>query len=321
MHLPAQLQMNRLLHRILRLTRRSYSYRFNFGYSNYAHHATVPTISSLADLSDPIQMSSLVPVRRAPGSPSGTISVRCGDDAMIMSPLLLGVADGVSSWSEMANSGLWARVLLETLSRKISSFIAESSRPLVLQDLRNLLDEAYLHATNLMELDHLKGSSTVLLCLIQDKVMHVISVGDSRLFFFREGEILWSNNEQMISLFCPQQLGTQNVKVPPSEVAQFKSIVLREKDALVICSDGITDNLWPEEILFYVEEGLFTQKKKVQEMANHLLYKVKDVAFDNFCASPYVEKVNMLPSKTRTTLVTGGKMDDISCCVAMVVGD
>jgi hypothetical protein len=53
----------------------------------------------------------------------------------------------------------------------------------------------------------------------------------------------------------------------------------------------------------------------LQEVCNKLLVQVKQTAFDNYCVTPYVEKVNEMSS----SFITGGKLDDTSICLSKVL--
>lgn len=79
-------------------------YKFQLGYALFAHHSTVsdPTVHSLSDLTDPTQLNSLLPRRRPQGSPADTLSIKAGDDAMLVSPTVMAIADGVSGWESQA---------------------------------------------------------------------------------------------------------------------------------------------------------------------------------------------------------------------------
>ncbi|CDK25382.1 unnamed protein product [Kuraishia capsulata CBS 1993] len=299
------------------------NFKFEFAFSCYAYHSPseIPMISSLADLSGGGNVAALMPLRRAPGSPLDTLSVRSGDDAMICSSSLLGVADGVSDWKENADAGLWARSLLETMSRGLARHKVESSpySP-TLKDVQEILDSSFFHTSDLMDVEGLSGSSTALICTILGSQLAVISIGDSKVFVIRDGDVVETNEIQMLSALCPQQLGTNNINVIPSQIAWYDSFELEEDDIIVMSSDGLTDNLWPDEILVYVDKTIFREKKSLKELANLLVYKAKTVAYDNFAVSPYVEIVNKLPSKSSGAgFIMGGKTDDISVCVARVV--
>jgi serine/threonine protein phosphatase PrpC len=271
------------------------------------------------DLTDGASNLSLLPKRRLYGNPFETHSIKNGDDAMIVSPNLLGVADGVSGWSGAhADSGLFARSFLENISKSFAELSHENADDLTRiseDDLSVRLDECYRESLKVMEREEFKGSSTLLVAMIIDSELKILNIGDSRIFIIREGEIVATNKEQYISSLCPEQVGTTDKVKLPSQVVQYTDFHLQENDLLLLCSDGLTDNLYDDEILRFVNGKLNSDHSNLGEVCHQLMIKAKCVAFDNYCVCPYVEKVNDIGNN----FITGGKLDDISVCLAKVV--
>lgn len=300
-------------------------YRFEVGYASFAHHSvnTSPIVHSLSDLTDPAQLNSLLPRRRPHGSPADTLSIKAGDDAMLVSPTVMAIADGISGWEskgEQCSSGIWARSMLETLSRLMTEYkLSHSPHPLNSRDIDQILDDSYLHTSHLMDLQDLKGSSTLILAMLSGETLKYISIGDCKLFVVREGEIILSNKEQMADYLCPVQIGTQTLSVLPSEVAVVDEIDLKVGDIIVMCSDGVSDNLYDWELLQALDEFLNFKKDNLRAVANKIIAQCKSVAFDDNAYTPYNEKVLKLPSaRFGKNISLGGKMDDMSLCIARV---
>lgn len=301
-------------------------FKFETAYSSFAHHSmnTDPTVHSLSDLTDPTQLNTLLPRRRPHGSPADTLSIKAGDDAMLISPTVMAIADGVSGWEskgEQSSSGIWARSMVETVSRLMTEYkISHTPHYLNDRDIEQILDDSYLHTSHLMDLQGLKGLSTLVLCMLSGDTLKMVSIGDLKIYVVRNGEIIKTNEEQMVSDLCPQQIGTQTLNVMPSEMAWVDEIELQADDIIVMCSDGISDNLYDWEILHILDEFLNFKKDNVRTVANKLLAKCKQIAFDDNAYTPYNEKVNKLPkSRFGKNYSLGGKLDDMSLCIAKVV--
>lgn len=301
-------------------------YKLDFTYASFSFHSSRAnsSIHSLSDLTDPTQLNTLLPRRRPQGSPADTLSIKAGDDAMLVSPTVLGIADGVSGWEskgEHSDSGVWSRSMLETLSRLLTEYkISHYPHHLNKRDIDQVIDDSYLHTSHLMDLQDLKGSSTLVLCMLSGEYLKMISIGDSKIYILRDGKILKTNEEQLISELCPQQIGTQTLTNLPSEIAWVDSIKLHENDIILMCSDGVTDNLYEWEIEECLHETLNVKGLSLKQAANRLLARAKEVAFDDYAYTPYNEKVNALPkAKYGSKSSCGGKLDDMSICLGKVI--
>lgn len=297
-------------------------FKLDFSFASYAHHSieTVPTINSLSDLTDPAALNSLLPRRRPHLSPVDTLSIKAGDDAMLVCSTTMAIADGVSGWEskgEQSSSGIWARSMLETLSRLMTEYkISHVPHHLNDRDIEQVLDDTYLHTSHLMDVQGLKGSSTLVLGMLSGDQLKMISIGDSKIYIVRDGKIIKTNEEQMISDMCPCQIGTQTLSVMPSQMCWVDDIVLQENDVIFMCSDGISDNLYEWEILDMLNEYLNKKNDNIRKVANRILATAKQVAFDDHAFTPYNEKVNKARSDANSV---GGKLDDMSLAIAKVV--
>lgn len=301
-------------------------FRFQYGYASWAHHSisSGALIHSLSDLTDPTQLNSLLPRRRPHGTPTDTLSIKAGDDAMLVSPTVLAIADGVSGWGlkgEHGSLGIWLRSMVETLSRLMTEYkLSHAPHHLNKRDIDEILDDLYLHTSHLMDLQGLSGSLTLVLSMMSGNLLKMISIGDSKIYVVRDGTIIKTNEEQMVDLLCPQQVGTQTLSVMPSQLAWVDEVELKADDIVVMCSDGILDNLYEWEILHYLDEYMNFKKDNVRTVANKILKHCKDVAFDDNAYTPYNERINKLPEKRfGRNYSLGGKLDDMSLLIAKVV--
>ncbi|GEQ67350.1 hypothetical protein JCM33374_g1014 [Metschnikowia sp. JCM 33374] len=301
-------------------------YKLDVGYAAFAHHSTLssPTVHSLSDLTDPTQLNSLLPRRRPHGSPTDTLSIKAGDDAMLVAPTVLAVADGVSGWNATnapGSSGIFARSMLETISRLMTEYkLGHMPHRLNGRDVKQILDDSFLHTSHLMDLQRLQGSSTLVLGMLNGESLQYISIGDSRLYVVRDGAIVHTNEEQMLGGLCPQQIGTQTLSRLPSEFALVEEVSLREHDVIVVCSDGVSDNLFSWELTQALARHLKSPTDSVRTACTKILAQCKSVALDDNAYTPYNVKINEM-SSGRFGNSLGGKMDDMSLCVARVVSN
>lgn len=298
-------------------------FHFEYAFSRFPYHGDDESgaIHSLSDLSEQTNLTSLLPQRRPHGSPTGTLSVISGDDAMLVSSSLVAIADGVSGWEDKPgqnSSQTWSRSFLETLSRLLMEYLTRySPRTLSRRDIDQILDDSFLHTSHLMDIQKLQGSSTLLLAMISGNQLQIISIGDSKVYVIRDGDIIKTNKEEMLGLSCPQQIGTHTLHNFPSSIATVDGIHLQNDDLVIMCSDGISDNLFDYEIAHYADEELNLLRHNLQDAANRILIEAKAVAFDDNAVTPYNQVVNALPSHSNTSFV-GGKLDDMTLCVARV---
>lgn len=296
-------------------------FKLKTGHASFAHHSSepAPIVHSLSDLSDPTLLNLLLPRRRPQGSPADTLSIKAGDDAMLVLPTLMAVADGVSGWElkgEQCSLGIWLRLMVETLSRLMTEYkLNHTPHNLKKRDIDQILDDLYLHTLHLMDLQGLRGLLTLILGMLSGASLKMISIGDLKLYVVRGGDIIKTNEEQMVSDLCPQQIGTQTLDVMPSEVAWVDAVRLEHNDIVIMCSDGVLDNLYDWELLQLLDEHMHFKKGDVRVLASKIIQKAKQVAYDDNAYTPYNEKVGRI---TRGVSL-GGKLDDMSVCVGRVV--
>lgn len=306
-------------------------YQFDFSYASFGYHSksSLPMIHSLSDLTEPTQLNTLLPRTRPQGSPSDTLSIKAGDDAMLVSPTILAVADGVTGWEsanldadnvtgwdKMLGSGIWSRSMLETVSRLMTEWkINQAPHYLSKRDLDQIIDDSFLHTSHLMDLQNLKGSLTLILSMITGDLLQLISIGDSKLFIIRDNKIIKTNDEQMISPLCPQQIGTQTLNNIPSQMAWMDHCEIQIGDLVLVCTDGITDNLYDWEILKIINDY---PQKSLKFITSKILIKAKESAFDDYAYTPHNEKLNNLPGKLPGGASQGGKIDDMSIAMGRV---
>ncbi|TFK27105.1 hypothetical protein FA15DRAFT_666844 [Coprinopsis marcescibilis] len=83
-----------------------------------------------------------------------------------------------------------------------------------------------------------------------DAVLKIAHVGDCMGMLIRDEEIIWRSEEMWWDFNMPLQLGpATHPTVKPSTAAHHFTLPVRADDILILASDGLSDNLWDEEVL------------------------------------------------------------------------
>ncbi|AOW07084.1 phosphatase 2C-like domain-containing protein [Yarrowia lipolytica] len=245
--------------------------------------------------------------------------LRNGEDVALISKDFIGLADGVSGWNdkEAGHAGLWAQLmLLRTLSMLEVELLHPENQQAVDQTeqvseyLISALDDAFEYATKTMHELKFEGSSTVLISCLAGNNLIVASIGDSKMWVYRDGEAIFTNKTN-----SRKMLGTRSPGFPSTNRDLISVVPVQPGDIIVQCSDGLSDNLWPEEIqkTLYdaMAEGKMNERGPLQTAADALLARALDVANDNFAICPYMES-------QKNDFAMGGKNDDTTICVSQV---
>jgi hypothetical protein len=116
-------------------------------------------------------------------------------------------------------------------------------------------------------------------------------LGDSRAFIIRGNKFLFSTDEKQHWYDCPYQVGTNSTDTPLND-ATSHVVNLLPSDTIVFATDGLSDNLWDEEILAEVanlnESGATGTERSVQDIADSLLQRARAVGEDQYGESPYM---------------------------------
>lgn len=80
-----------------------------------------------------------------------------------------------------------------------------------------------------------------------DAVIKIANLGDSMAMLVRGREIVWRSEEMWWSFNTPVQLGPVSPSRPKD--AQVFDLTVQADDILILASDGLSDNLWDEEVL------------------------------------------------------------------------
>ncbi|KAK3072617.1 hypothetical protein LTR53_006481 [Teratosphaeriaceae sp. CCFEE 6253] len=262
--------------------------------------------------------------------------ITVGDDAVLVSENLIGANDGVGAWAqrERGHAPLWSRLILHfvALAAEGDGYGAEGGPP----DLAGYMAQAYERTKEaLSEPNNWDGTTTSSLALLHyvagedgreaRPVVYVAQLGDSKVMIVRQRErqILFETEEQWHYFDCPRQLGTNSPDTPRGN-AVLSRVEVEEADIVLALSDGVTDNLWGEEIAETAvaslegwqeeagSEGERVLAEGMRFVAQEIVLAARKIAEDPFAGSPFMER-----AVEEGLAIEGGKLDDISVVAAL----
>ncbi|KAG9013862.1 hypothetical protein FRB94_004243 [Tulasnella sp. JGI-2019a] len=247
--------------------------------------------------------------------------------------MAVGIADGVGGWADSGiNPALFATALMYYGARASEHAIAggaeadteehelSSSKELSPKDCLWSAFESVIR-DDLVQ----GGSSTGLIMTLnaQSGLMKSANLGDSGFMLIRNGVASHIQRPQTHYFNCPKQLA----KIPPSmrqqgmledtpDVADSWSTTLRHGDMLVLYTDGISDNVYPQEILAiaklaFREEG--TERQQAQIMADSTVNHAQQCMYNIDRVSPFEREAAQHRKRW-----PGGKEDDATVVVVIV---
>lgn len=255
-----------------------------------------------------------------------------GDDAMLVSETLIATNDGVGAWAqrERGCAPLWSRLIVHfwaMAAEKEGYGGQEGEEPRMVK----WLEQAYEDTKSALSGgDEWLGTTTASGALLhwrgEKMVVYVTQLGDCKILIVRptkenKGEVLFASKEQYHYFDCPRQLGTNSPDTPEGN-AVLDKVEVEEDDVVLAVSDGVTDNLWEEEISDYAVGALMKAREKYGDevdlaqamkfVAQEIVLAARKIAEDPFAASPFMEK-----AVEEGLAIEGGKLDDISVVAAL----
>ena len=116
--------------------------------------------------------------------------------------------------------------------------------------------------------NHVKQSGTTFcaIFLIENRA-YIVSVGDSKIFLIRNGKAVWQNESDAINTAIVENGRKRWIKGGLSQflgmdtneyelIPHIKELNLKAEDKFLLCSDGLTDYVSPDEIGMTVNENL-----------------------------------------------------------------
>jgi len=271
---------------------------------------------------------------------------RGGEDALFLHSNGLGVADGVGSWAlQGIDAGLFARSLMLECRKALDAGMLEPGKILA-------------RAHDNTKARGLRGSSTAVVIVLEDDVLHSANLGDSSYMVIRGDEIYHKEKELTHAFNTPYQLGHAGSRADRASDAVLRSVYVQPGDVIIAGSDGLFDNLYTSRILELVAEILPARIRETATTRAHTASPGRgaDDKDDTVMEEAAMEKeqsglspeelsdiVQQLAERiaeeahrdaaSKTKRVPfgdaagehgyawdGGKMDDITVCVSLVTG-
>ncbi|KAL4442488.1 hypothetical protein ABPG77_005072 [Micractinium sp. CCAP 211/92] len=229
---------------------------------------------------------------------------RGGEDAFFICErgFAMGVADGVGGWAEVGvDPGLYSRELMRHANAATSSCQPGPHCP------QHLLEVAYLSTTA-------RGSSTACILCLENERLHASNLGDSGFMVVRDGELLFLSPQQQHEFNFPYQIGSPDSMSDTPQVAQRFNVDVRQGDIVVVATDGLFDNVYPDEAASIVAAAKQERGESAQVAAVTLAQFARMRAADPAHLSPFAYGAQQLGYR-----YFGGKMDDITVLCAYVV--
>ena len=225
-----------------------------------------------------------------------------GEDAFYTAKDLLSIADGVGGWTLY---GIDPSKYAWELMRAVEKFSFSLEGPD--RNSNNILTKAASICTE-------TGSSTCSLTLLDkiNPVLDTINIGDSGFYIYRRAEnrleLVDKSKEVLHGFNFPFQLGTDGDKV---DSAWKKAIEVKDKDYIVMFTDGVCDNLYEEMVR---EIMIGSTESDLNLVAKRIAEKALERCADEKYFSPFSKNA----SETYGKRYTGGKPDDITVIVAQI---
>ncbi|KAI9121289.1 hypothetical protein K1719_008322 [Acacia pycnantha] len=225
----------------------------------------------------------------------------------------VGVADGVGSWSEKGiDAGQYARELMQNACVSTLQQLKGSINS------RTILNEAFRHTKS-------EGSSTACIATLKQTrgdnpneqyySLHAVNVGDSGFMLFRNLKIVFQSPTQQHGFNTPYQLGNGRKSDKPEKAREF-TVEVAAGDIVVFGTDGLFDNLFPGQILSFIERNCGGNEKVTPERLSLLIAEgAKSNSYNKYSTTPFSKAYG----RKAGIRLTGGKIDDITVLVAFIV--
>eukprot|EP00033_Pygsuia_biforma_P000215 GCRY01000270.1.p1 GENE.GCRY01000270.1~~GCRY01000270.1.p1 ORF type:complete len:505 (+),score=96.45 GCRY01000270.1:104-1618(+) len=234
------------------------------------------------------------------------LSHGAGEDSCFVLSNALGIADGVGGWAKShagSNAALFSRLLMHHSREVLINSPREETN--LVSVLKTALDQ--------IDLNLVVGSSTVSLCMLEGSLLKIANLGDSGILVIRQGQLVLKTNPLLHSWNFPFQVGTNGDNLNNTQLSEVQ---IEEGDVIVVCTDGVLDNLFEYEIVEIVNSAL-SSNMLPSEISACIANLACDYSQDTERHTPFAEEARRAGHLDRR-LWSGGKMDDIAVVVGVV---
>ncbi|GHJ85949.1 hypothetical protein NliqN6_2351 [Naganishia liquefaciens] len=283
---------------------------------------------------------------------SNTTATQVGEDAYYLRPESLGISDGVGGWSNArrkrqqrrvirfdgdeggkleswvegegdADPGRFSRLLMHFCEREVEDWRrrvakqegkeGKDGKGKEVLDPVVVMQQGYEKCIECVQNEGIFGSATCLVAVLAENQLKIANLGDCAIIVVRRGEIVFRTEEMQHSFNFPLQLGT-NSRDEPMKDAEYYEVQVEEGDIIVMCSDGLSDNLFDEDILEIIAAHTPPDSPaQPQALSEALCKSAEEASEETGSASPF-----MCRAIEEGLDFMGGKKDDISVLVAVV---
>ena len=240
------------------------------------------------------------------------------EDAYFLTPTIIGIADGVGG--VFHEFGISSEDFSKELMKNCKEVISEYKSQIICRDI-------VVRALSKMKNG---GSSTYLLASLKKNKLNISNLGDCGLLLFRKSnnsiKLVFQTSAKQYSFNTPYSLckefsSSQLKKVNGTKIKDFTNklnpfdsdeycITVHEGDIVVVATDGLLDNVFPEDIRKLLKKCI--KHRSLSEITNKLI----DLAFNKSIGkklTPFEENMKRAHQNW-----VGGKKDDITVIVSIL---
>ncbi|KAJ6616987.1 hypothetical protein B0H10DRAFT_1734057, partial [Mycena sp. CBHHK59/15] len=111
-------------------------------------------------------------------------------------------------------------------------------------------------------------------------VLRIAHIGDCMGMLVRGGAVAWRSEEMWWAFNTPVQVGPYGAGITPRSAAHLFTLPVQADDILILASDGLSDNLWDEDVLDEVcgSRGGGASVRTGREAASHDVLRRRTLA-------------------------------------------